>query len=438
MTGLLLSLLLASTPITIDEVKAEARNNLTAVTAYYTWLESYETVAIQRADLVPQLSVNAGAARTWNSPTPAHIVVLPSGPPLFFPAQPSSHVNNFGIGANVNQVVFNITQWFQLKQAGELERANKGLAQDQEDLSELEAIRRFYVLYTAQDSLRVFVETAHKSKELWDRAEALYEAGKGIKGDALAAHVNYGTDLNNAIQQHIAVVQAQADLASWLARPETEELEAIEPKSFGEKPPEPPSFIEAEAVAKHKRAILRAYQAQIDAAQSNITIQQSALFPKINGNFQFNHATNDFNTAFSHLRENSVYTGSLTLGWSLFDGMQTFAASRQAEEAKRLTEATYKQAVVDVSGQVRTALDALTNQMRALDVLVENRETAAKNLAYFQERFNAGASNTLDVRDAQVKLLTAELSLLQTRAAVENAKANLERAVGTLSDGVIP
>ena len=438
MTGLLLSLVVAATPITIDQVKAEARNNLTAITAYYTWLESYETVAIQRADLVPQVSVSSFGARTWISPTPAHTTTLPSGQPFPIPAQPSSRVNNFGLGANINQVVFNITQWYQLKQAGALERANRGLAEDQEDLSELEAIRRFYVLYTAQDSLRVFEETAHKSKELWDRAEALYEAGKGIKGDALAAHVNYGTDLNNAIQQHIAVVQAQADLASWLARPESEELEAIEPPSFGEKPAEPPSFIEADGVAKHKRAILRAYWAQIDAAQSNITIQQSALFPRLTGNFQFQHNTNDFNSAFSHLGENSSYQVGLSLTWSIFDGMQTFAASRQAEEAKRLTEATYKQALLDVSGQVRTALDALTNQMRALDVLVENRETAAKNLAYFQERFNAGASNTLDVRDAQVKLLTAELTLLQTRAAVENAKANLERAVGTLSDGVMP
>ena len=118
--------------------------------------------------------------------------------------------------------------------------------------------------------------------------------------------------------------------------------------------------------------------------------------------------------------------------------MQTFALSRQAEELKRGFEATYKQSLIDVSGQVRTALDLITNQMKALDVLTENQSVATKNLEYFQERFNAGASNTLDVRDAQVKLLSAKLSLLQTEANVENAKANLARAMGTLSNGAQP
>lgn len=437
MTGLLLSLVVAATPITLDQVKAEARNNLAAIQAELTWLEQYEAIAIQRGNLLPQIAVSAFAASTWNSKTPARTTVQ-GGQPNKQEAIPAFQVSNFGPGWTLQQTIVNITQWYALKQAGDLERANKGLAQDQEDASELEAIRRFFVLYTAQGSLKVLEETARKSKELWDRAEALYEAGKGIKGDALAAQVNYGTDLNNAIQQQIAVVQGQADLAAWLGRLETDELEAIEPKTFGEKPPPPPAFIEAEGVARHQRAILRAYAAQIDAAQSNITVQQSNLFPKLVGNVNFTHNANDFGTAFTHFKEYNSLTAVVTLNWNIFDGLSTFAASRQAEEQKRGFEATYKQSLLDVSGQVRTALGQLTNQMKALDVLTENRTVAGKNLEYFQERFNAGASNTLDVRDAQVKLLSAELSLLQTKANVENATANLARAMGTLSNGAQP
>jgi outer membrane protein len=436
-TGLLLSLVVASTPITLDQVKAEARNNLAAIQAELLWIEQYEAVAIQRGNLLPQVAVNAFAASTWNSFTPARTTIA-GGQPITQPAIPAFQISNFGPGATLQQTIVNVTQWYLLKQAGALERANKGLAEDQEDASELEAIRRFFVLYAAQDSLRVLEETARKSKELWDRAEALFDAGKGIKGDALAAQVNYGTDLNNAIQQHVVVVQAQADLASWLGRPETDELVAVEPKGFGDKPPPPPNFIEAENVARHQRAILRAYAAQVDAAQSNITIQQSNLFPRLVGNVNFTHNANDFGTAFTHFKDYNSLTVVVTLNWNIFDGMSTFAASRQAEEQKRGFEATYKQSLLDVSGQVHTALDLLTNQEKALEVLTENRSVAAKNLEYFQERFNAGASNTLDVRDAQVKLLTAELSLLQTKAAAENAKANLARAMGTLSNGAQP
>jgi outer membrane protein len=436
-TGLLLSLVVATTTITIDQVKAEARNNLAAIQAELVWIEQYEAIASQRGNLLPSVALQTAAQRSWFSPTPER-TVNNNGLPFTIPAQGSSAANSFSLGANLNQTVVNIGQWYLLKQAGELERADKGLAEDQEDASELEAIRRFYVLFTAQGSLKVLEETAHKSKELWDRAEALYDAGKGIKGDALAAQVNYGTDQYNAIQQHIVVVQAQADLASWLARPESEELEAVEPQSFGLKPAPPPAFVEAETIAKQQRAIIRAYAAQVDAAQSNITVQQANLFPRLTGNLSWFRQANTFGTTFTDLGEFNTFSAQVTLTWNVFDGMQTFALSRQAEELKRGFQATYKQSLLDVSGQVRTALDLITNQIRALDVLTENQAVAKKNLEYFQERFNAGASNTLDVRDAQVKLLSADLSLLQTKANVENAKANLARAMGTLSNGAQP
>ncbi len=435
MTGLVLSVLVAATPITLNEVRAEARNNLTAIQAELTWIESYENVANFRGALLPQLFVGYSAAFAWNTET--RRTVLFSGNAITSNSPPNQ-INNYQVGANLTQTIVNVAQWFQLKQAGELERANKGLAQDQEDASELEAIRRFYVLFTAQGSLDVLEQTAKKSKQLWDRAEALYEAGKGIKGDALAAQVNYGTDQNNAIQQHIAVVQAQADLAAWLGRPETDELVAVQPKAFGQTPPPPPSYTEAAATAKQQRAILRAYAAQIDAAQSNITVQQANLFPRLNLTGQIFHNSNDFGTAFYQWGINTGATLSVNLNWQIFDGMSTFALSRQAEEQTRAAKATYSQSERDVDGQIRTTLNALADQVKALDVLTANRAAAAKNLEYFQERFNAGASNTLDVRDAQVKLLSAELNLLQTQANVENAQASLARAMGTLSNGAKP
>ncbi len=435
MTGLLLSVLVAATPITLDEVRAEARNNLTAIQAELTWIESYENVANFRGALLPQLFVGYSAAFAWNTETRRTVVF--SGNAITSNSPPNQ-INNYQVGANLTQTIVNVAQWFQLKQAGELERANKGLAEDQEDASELEAIRRFYVLLTAQGSLDVLEQTAKKSKDLWDRADALYEAGKGIKGDALAAEVNYGTDQNNAIQQHIAVVQAQADLEAWLGRPESDELVAVQPKAFGQMPPPPPSYAEAAATAKQKRAILRAYAAQIDAAQSNITVQQANLFPRLNLTGQIFHNSNDFGTAFYQWGINTGATLSVNLNWQIFDGMSTFALSRLAEEQTRAAKVTYAQSERDVDGQVRTTLNSLADQVKALEVLTSNRETAAKNLAYFQERFNAGASNTLDVRDAQVKLLSAELNLLQTRANVENAQASLARAMGTLSNGAKP
>ncbi|HMK72278.1 MAG TPA: TolC family protein [Myxococcaceae bacterium] len=436
MTGLLLSLVVASTPITLDEVRKEARNNLQALQAVLTWQQSYEQIAINRGILFPQISVGANASRTWNSVTEARTIII-QGQPVTA-GGPANAANNFLVSANLNQVLIDAGRWYALKQAGLLEVANKGLAEDQAQASEFEAIRRFYVLYTAQVQLKVLEETAQKSKEFADRAQALFEAGRGTKGDALAALVNYYTDLNNAIQQRLTVEQAQIDLASWIGRNEDADLVAVQPASFGQPPVRVPAMDRALETAKMERAILRAYTAQIGAAQANVTVQQAFLFPRLNGLLAFQHSSNKPGTAFTDLSVNNTYFAQLSLNWNIFDGMSTFAASRQAEVQVASAKLTYAQSERDVTGQVRTALDGLTNQTQALAVISDNRDTAAKNLDYYEERFKAGASNTLDVRDAQVKLLAAELTLAQTRANVQVAEANLERAMGTLGNGAKP
>jgi len=435
-TGLLLSLVVAAaptstpTPITLEEVRKEARNNLAAVTQELTWRQAYEQVAINRGVLFPQAQLGLGAARRWSSEANPYVV---NGQVLV-----ATVANTFSLQLFISQVLVDVGKWYTLAQSGAQETAAKGQAEDLMEASDLEAVRRFYVLYTAQKSLAVLEETARKSKELWDRAAALYEAGRGTQGDALAAQVNYGTDLNNAIQQRQVVIQAQADLASWIARDETEQLVAVEPAAWTQPTPPPPAFDAALDVARKERGILKATLAQIDAAKAGIWINNAGYIPRLNFYAQYNRQSNTADETFFQFNKNSIWQTGLTLTWNFFDGLSTPATVRQAEWILASAKVTYAQTERDVAGQIRTALSALAQQLEALGVLTDNRVTALKNLEYFQERFKAGASNTLDVRDAQVKVLSAELSLLQTRANVEVARANLERAMGTIANGAKP
>jgi outer membrane protein TolC len=426
-TGLLLSLVVASTPITLDEVRSEARNNLQAMVAELTRVQAYEQIAINRGALLPQGQLIAGAQRRWSDKPSAYVS---NGQVLVA----STVVNNFSLQVTLSQILIDVGRWNTLAQSGAQEAAAAGQAEDLMEASEFEAVRRFYALFTAQRSLAVLEETAQKSKELLGRANALYEAGRGTKGDALAAQVNYATDLNNAIQQRQAVVQAQADLASWVGRSETESLVAVEPAALSQPGQPAPTFDEALGTAKLQRGILRATLAQIRAADAGVWVATSGYIPRLNFAATYTRGSNNYTQAFWHFNENWVWTAGLNLSWTFFDGLSTPAAVRQAKAVVASNTLTYSQTERDVSGQLRTALSALGLQTEALAVLVENRETATKNLDYFQERFKAGASNTLEVRDAQVKLLGAELSLAQTRANVEVARASLERAMGTLGN----
>jgi outer membrane protein len=426
-TGLLLSLVVASTPITLEEVRAESRNNLQAMTSELTRVQAYEQIAINRGALLPQGLLVAGAQRRWSDQPSAYVS---NGQVLVA----STVVNTFSLQVTLSQILIDVGRWNTLAQSGAQETAAAGQAEDLMEASEFEAVRRFYALFTAQKSLAVLEETAHKSKELLDRANALYEAGRGTKGDALAAQVNYATDLNNAIQQRQTVIQAQADLASWIGRSETEALVAVEPAALSQPGQPAPTFDQALQTAKLQRGILRATQAQIRAADAGVWVATSGYIPRLNFAATYTKDSNNYQQAYWNFNKNWVWTAGLVLSWTFFDGLSTPAAVRQAKAVVTSNTLTYSQTERDVSGQLRTSLSALGLQREALAVLVENRETASKNLDYYQERFKAGASNTLEVRDAQVKLLLAELSLAQTRANVEVARASLERAMGTLGN----
>jgi outer membrane protein len=77
----------------------------------------------------------------------------------------------------------------------------------------------------------------------------------------------------------------------------------------------------------------------------------------------------------------------------------------------------------------------LQSQITSAELASANRQAAADALTLAEERFNAGVSSTLEVRDAQLKLTQAELTLLENRINVEIARFGLMRAMGTLAPG---
>src|SRR5262249_37933461 len=430
----LLTAVLAATPITLSQAREEARNNLQALLTELDRVRSSEQKRVATSALLPQFSVNTSASRTWTQAGDPFI--LPNGQINLGSAGAE---NYFTLGATLNQLLFDLGRFSALRNAGWLEAAARGTAAEQQLVSEFEAIRRFYALWTAQKQLLVLKAAAAKSKEFADRADALFEAGRGTKGDALAARVNLGPDRIAAGKQQAVVSQAQIDLSSWLGRPETEELDAVDPQVVGAVPaPATLNLGSGMELARSNRPLLVQYTAQLRAAEANITTQAAGWAPRLNLQVNYSRANSEAAKVYSHLNKYGALTGTLALNWDLFSGFQTDALTKQARAQASQAGLNLAQNERDVEGQVKVALDSLGVQLRALEEAQRNRDAATQNLDYAQERFKAGASSTLEVRDAQVKLQQAFQTLIQTRADVEVARAALDKATGTLGRGDAP
>ncbi len=452
MNALVLSALLAATPITLEQVRQESRNNLQALLSELDRVRASEQKRVSTGALLPQIALNAQAGRTIQQDYRdiGTVVVLDAagtpvldanGQPTYRQAVtdfPHYAYNRFQLGATLNQVLFDLGKFQVLAQSGHLEAAARGTAAEQVLASEYEAIRRFYVLWTAQKQLVVLQVTAQRSQEFADRAQALFEAGRGTKGDALAAAVNLGTDRINVEKQRAVVSQAQIDLAAWLGRPEGEELDAADPSLPDTPPPPPVTLQQGLDLARVNRPVLVQWGEQVKAAKSFETSQAAGWAPRINFQLQWLRSGPEADTVYTEFGKQSAVSGAITLNWDLFNGFQTDAQTKQARAQLAQAKLNLAQNERDVEGQVKVALDSLGAQLKALEVAQQNRVTATQNLDYAQERFKAGASSTLEVRDAQLKLAQAYQTLIQTRSDAEVARAGLEKAMGTLGNGATP
>ena len=254
MNALALSIVLATTPITLEKVRELSRRNTPALLSQATYQQTVEQTRISRAAIFPQITSAVDISEIWSGPQQyTQSAVDPATG--FFTVQtrssPATSQGRHDASITLTQLFFDGGKWWnQIAQSGAQEDAASGQFLEQQMTSELEGVRRFYVLYGAQRALDVLLENVKRSKDQLDRARALYEAGRGAKSDVIQAQVNLGNDQIVAVKQEATIASAQADLAYWVAFPGDEELVAQDPGTIHGQPGPTPALADAEQAAR--------------------------------------------------------------------------------------------------------------------------------------------------------------------------------------------
>ncbi|QDE91001.1 transporter [Myxococcus xanthus] len=429
----------SGTPITLDQARAEGRQNVAAIQAMLDVAIADEDMNLSRSVLLPQLSLDASAGKIWFGRRQEFTTVPdPANPGGFIRnavETPSTSTQNYDLGLSLTQIIYDRARWKQLEQSGVVRDAQKGQAREEADTSELEAIRRFFTLYRTQATLQVLKATVERSEQQVERAQALFQAGRTGKNEEITATVNLGTDRINYTARLGQLVNDQSQLAVWLARPGTEALTAQDPGVLTTEPPPAPSVNEALASARAYRPLLRTLELRIRAAELQQSIARSEYLPRLMAQGLYNRGGPDASLVFTEPRLQNRFTAAVGLSWDLFTGLSTGARSRRAEADIRKAQLTLEQTAREIEGEVRAAHRTLEAQLEAARLAAQNVEAAVQGLEMQEARFRAGAGSTLEVRDAQLSLTRAELALLENRIDVEIARYSLQRAMGALSPG---
>lgn len=433
MVSLVLSLALASTPLTLEEVRQASRQSLDAIRAQLDVTRAEAATKTSRSVIFPQVDFNLGAGvsfigsqRSFSTvPTFDSTGALSGFEQRVVNTQPVEQAR-YSLGLSVNQLLYDGGRWWnQIAQSGAQEEAAKGQLQEQQLSSELEATRRFFELVKAQLTLKVFEESVSRTKQQVERANALYEAGRGQRSAVFDAKTSLANDEINVVRQRQRIGQARLSLLQWLGRPDAD-VEAVVPALVVGAPVVTADAIES---AKQHRPLFKSLDANLRASELAVDVSRADYFPRIAASAQYQRQSPDLGLFFDPTRQN-VFTLGANLTWDLFSGFQHDAQVARARADLSQTQAVQKQSMLDLEAEISRANDAWKAEVEVLGIAERSLLLAKEQASLEEERFAAGAGSTLEVRNAQIKFIQAQLSVLQGRADVATARAALERAIG--------
>jgi len=437
MSALMLAAVVAATPIRLEDARSRSRENTQAMTAILNAQAAEQDVRVARSSLLPQVGFRGGA--NWSRSGPQRVFsVVPTETGGFEQTTvdvPGTTNNNYNLTLTLSQLLYDRSVWARLGQTQAELEAQRGNAREQQDASELEGIQRFFSLFRTQATIQVLLKNVERSEQQLERARALFQAGRVGKSEELSALVNLGNDRIAVVERRGQLAVDQAQLSTWLALPGATPLEAVDPGVLTQAAPPVPDLEEALKEAKARRPLLEALRQRIRAAELQRSIAQAGYLPRVSAQGAYQRSGPTADAVFTEPRLQNSVIGSLNLQWDIFNGFSTQAQSRRAEFLTQVAELNLSQSERELEGAVRQAHEALRSQIAAAELAEANRKAAADSLTLATERYNAGVSSTLEVRDAQLKLTQAELSLLENKIDVEVARFALMRAMGTLAPG---
>lgn len=427
--------LVAATPLTLEEVREAARQQLDAIRSELDVQRAQENVRVARSSIFPQVNLSLGVAATLAGPQKTFTTIPQqdaSGNVSFVQSAvetPGFTQGRYSLSLSVNQLLYDGGKWWnQIAQAGAQEEAARGQLAEQRLASELEAVRRFYTLLSAQLSLKVFESSVKRSEEQVERSRSLFDAGKGTRSAVFDAMTNLANDKINVIRQKQTIVQSRLALLQWLARPDSD-VEAVAPDGLDKRQPLP-SVAAAVEAAKSKRPLLIALEKNNQAADLGVDVAFSYYLPRLSLNGAYFRSSPSADPFFTDpTRQNALQLGA-SLSWDLFNGFLYQAQLEQARVEARRSRSVQGQSILDLEAELRRSHDTARAEVEVLDISESSLKIAEEQLNLEEARFAAGAGSTIEVRNAQVKFTQAQLSALTSRANVAVARAALMRTIG--------
>jgi outer membrane protein/protease secretion system outer membrane protein len=372
-----------------------------------------------RAGLLPQVSASAGRNNNDLNTTAPNIL----GTPV------TSNDKYFSDNRTVQlrQPLMNMQRWYQFQQAKSIvEEVEANLDRDLQNLV-VRVAGAYFETLMADEQLELVLAQIKTYTALVDAAQKGLVAGSGTRTDVDDAKAR----LDMAKAQELEARQNQ-DLTrrqlQLLINQPVDQIARLNVAALQLNAPEPANLDEWTRKAEEASPEIKAMQARLEAARSEISKAQAGHLPTLDAVAQWSNSGSENITRVNSRYENK--TIGLQLNIPLYSGGYVNSTIRQAVAEQTRAEETLEALRRDLGVRVHKEYRGVSEgvmRVRALEQAVRSAEQMMKST---QMSLVAGSRTQLDVLNAQQQYTLALRDLAQARLVYLLSKVRLASLVG--------
>ncbi|MEN6400775.1 MAG: TolC family protein [Armatimonadia bacterium] len=368
---------------------------------------------IQEARRWPTVDLEGSVSKTQSLGRPSNVggvVIVSSG-------QRSTQRD---VAAVLNYNVYETTREREIQRAQTLAQAQAFGVPDAQRLLAFEVRQAYYNILAQRQLARAMMQSLAAAERHRDMVAARIEAGTAPESDLLPVEVEVAQARLDSVQAETQLDVALASLKALLQLPVDTTLNLAD------------TLPEGTFSGTAQQLVTLAEQARPDVSEQRLNVRAAQLATEVAK--QQRGVQLEAGASADYGRHTGV-TGeawSLQVGatYPLFDAGSARAAAVSAQAQQEQALQRLNGLLLNLQRDVESALQQLRQTTTGMEVASVARRSAENSLAAAEARYKEGLAIIIEVTDAQVALLQAQVSEVQARYDHSVALASLTEAVG--------
>lgn len=408
-----------------DAIQIGLQNNYSILIAENQSEIDANNVSLGNAGFLPMLSANALKSQSIEDSRTEF-----SGNSIPNQEVDGAKSTTTAVGAELGWTIFDglrmFTTYEKLKQINSLGKKNAQLTIEQ---TVAQIISAFYNIVQLKKSYSVLENTVEISQERIRIAETQRDLGSGSEYDLIQARADLNADSAALIRQQVELNDAKIALNEILARDVQQPYEVSSEIPLREQL----NYVDLEQQTLSNNLNLSLTRISQEIAALEVKETKGERYPEISLNLGYNYNKNELGSGLIEFSQSDGFTYGISASVNLFNGFNTNRRIQNAKIAFNNSELALDEQKKRVEANLSSAYQNYVNALKLVDLESKNLKYAEQSVDIALERFRLGTINSIELREAQRTLISAENRLIQAQYEAKVAETELLRLSGQLT-----